>query len=343
VPPAPEPDPWAAGTDAAGSVREAHPAGPGPAAAHPAEPGAEPGGSWFVPELAGHREGAARAAERDPELAADLAAWRGADPQRPRIGVLGPVSVEAPGVPPETRQRLHAELIVFLAQRAGQGADDRAIDTALWPDTRVSQSARQLLVGRVRRWLGERPDGTGWLPDVGADLAYRLAPGCLLDWHLFRRLRTRSELRGAAGAGDLRAALELVRGVPLAGADRPRGPGTRNPYPWLADSSIHPDHLVATIVDTAHQLAEHCLAAGDPAGARWAAHQAWLADPDRSYEQPWQDLLRAEHADGRSGQLRELLAELMEIREAEAPEDLAPETYRLVSCWPPNLLLPAAG
>jgi hypothetical protein len=249
------------------------------------------------------------------------------------------VSVEAPGIPPQTRRRLHAELIVFLADRAGSGSDPGRIDTSLWPDTRVTGTTRQLVISRARRWLGDGPDGTAWLPDIGPDLRYRLADGYLLDWHLFRRLRARGERRGTAGTGDLRAALQLVGGVPLAGADRPRSPGTRNPYAWLPGSGIYPDHLVAAIVDTAHRLAEECLAAGDPAGTRWAVHQAWLADPDRGYDQPWQDLLRAEHADGQSGRLRVLLAELMELREAEAPEDLAPDTYRLVSCWPTGLLV----
>jgi hypothetical protein len=310
VPPAPEPDRWAAGTDAAGAVRELPPA---------TRPEPEP----------------------DPELDADLAAWQAADPTRPRIGILGPVSVAAPGPAPETRRRLHAELIVFLAQRAGHGADAEQIDAALWPDTRITGTARQLVISRARRWLGSGPDGAPWLPDVGPDLAYRLADGYLLDWHLFRRLRSRGQRRGAAGTEDLRAALRLVAGVPLAGADRPRTPGTRNPYPWLGESGIHPELLVAAIVDTGHELADRCLAAGDPDGARWAVRQVWLADPDRGYDQPWQDLLRAEHADGQSGQLRAVLAELMELREAEAPEDLAPDTYRLVSCWPPNLLVPS--
>ncbi|MET7671730.1 hypothetical protein [Micromonospora luteifusca] len=41
---------------------------------------------------------------------------------------------------------------------------------------------------RARRWLGEATDGTAWLPEMGPNRLYRLAPGYLLDWHLFRRL-----------------------------------------------------------------------------------------------------------------------------------------------------------
>jgi LysM domain-containing protein len=333
VPPAPEPEPWAAGTDAAGSLQVLGTLAPPPWL--PPEPGSPPAP---VPAAPPPRTDA------DPTLDEDLRAWYTAGTGRPRIGVLGPVAIDAPGTMPDTRRRLHAELIVFLAQRASRGADSELIDSALWPDVHVTDAGRQLVISRARSWLGERADGTSWLPDIGPDLRYRLASGYLFDWHLFRRLRTRGEARGPdGGAEDLRAALQLIRGVPLIGADHPHAPGTRNPYPWVAESDIYPDHVIAAIVDTAHQLAEWRLAAGDPAGARWAAQQAWQVDTDRSYDQPWRDLLRAEHADGHTDRLRAVLSELMEVREAEAPEDLSPDTFRLISCWPPNVLVPTGS
>lgn len=330
VPPAPEPDLWAVGTDAAGSVR-------GVGQAKVGEPV-----SMITMQLPVLTSPALLNTDSDRTLDDDLGEWYAEQSERPRIGVLGPATVTATGPAPQARRRLHTELVVYLAQRAGRGAAASDLDAALWPDRWDAPTGRELVISRVRRWLGSRPDGTPWLPDVGADLAYRLADGYLFDWHLFRRLRTRGELRGPDGAEDLYEALRLVRGVPLAGADRPSAPGIRNPYPWLAESDIRPHHLVATIIDTAHQLAERRLAQGDLAGVRWAVQQAWLADPGRSYDLPWQDLLRAEHADGRTDELRSVLAALMEARDAETPEDLAPETYRLISCWPPNVLVPAA-
>ncbi|HEY8472086.1 MAG TPA: LysM peptidoglycan-binding domain-containing protein [Natronosporangium sp.] len=326
VPPAPEPEPWATGTDAAGSLQLL-----GRLTAAP-----------WLPQDSGQASASAppSRSDLDPNLDQDLRDWYTGG-NRPRIGILGPVALDAPGTPPETRRRLHAELIVFLAQRAGRGAEPELIDAALWPDVHVTDAGRQRVISRVRQWLGTRTDGTPWLPDIGPDLKYRLADGYLFDWHLFRRLRTRAESRGPDGIDDLRAALQLIRGAPLAGADRPHAPGTRNPYPWLAESDIYPGHLVSAIVDTAHQLAERCLAAGDLAGVRWAVQQAWLADVERSYDQPWQDLLRAEHADGQTDRLRSVLAELMQLREAESPEDLSPDTFSLISAWPPNVLVPA--
>jgi hypothetical protein len=272
----------------------------------------------------------------DPDLDGDLYAWHADDPGRPRVGVLGPVRVDAPGPAPEQRRLLHTELVVYLAQQGSRGADSSTIDAALWPDGGIQDSTRQVIISRARRWLGTDPGGNPWLCDVDADLTYRLAEGFLLDWHLFRRLRTRGEQRGDRGGADLRAALRLVRGAPLDGADRPASPASRNPYSWLPDSQINPDDLVAAVVDTAHQLAELCLAGGDTDGVRWAVQQAWAADAARSYDQPWRDLMRAEHADGQLDRARAVLAELMDVRDAEVPEDLAPDTYELVRDWLPT-------
>lgn len=264
----------------------------------------------------------------DAYLDTDLAAWHADDPGRPRIGVLGPVRIDAPGVPPEQRQRLHAELVVYLAQRAEHGADAESLREALWPGQHIRDADWQLVMARCRRWLGVDAAGEPWLAEVGAGMTYRLADGYLLDWDLFQRLRRRGE--STQDPAMLRSALMLVRGVPLHRASRATGPGTRNPFPWLAGSPIDPEYLVAAVVDTAHLLAEHCLADGDTDGVRWAVQQAWLADADRSYDQPWRDLLVAEHADGAAEQLNTVVAELMEVRDAEAPEDLSPDTYTLV-------------
>jgi len=337
VPPAAETEPWAAGTDAAGALIQ--PASE-IAALGEIDESLGPsigGGHFFFPTEAdapSYQHASPMDGPPDPDLDADLRDWYADDPGRPRIGVLGPVLVNAPGVAPESRRRLHAELVVFLAQRGARGADAVQLASALWPDTRVTDAALQRIISRARTWLGTTRTGEPWLCDVDESLTYRLADGYLFDWHLFRRLRTRAETKGALGEPDLRAALELVRGSPLDGADRPAATGDRNPYPWLAESEIHPAHLVATVVDTAHHLAELCLARGDLDGVRWAVRQAWYVDRERSYDHPWRDLLRAEYATGNLTEVRRLLADLMRLRDAEVPEDLAPDTYRLIRDWP---------
>src|SRR5437762_4976196 len=170
------------------------------------------------------------------------------------------------------------------------------------------------------------------------DRTYRLTDGYLLDWHLFRRLRVRGEAHGPAGVKDLRAALELVRGVPLDGADRAYALGARNPYPWLPESDIYPGHIVSAIADTAHELAELYLDAGDTTSTRWAVRQAWRADPYRGDDELWRDLMRAEYIDGHTAELRQLLGELIQARDAEVPEDLSKETYAWLRSIMPEVL-----
>ncbi|WBC08891.1 LysM peptidoglycan-binding domain-containing protein [Micromonospora sp. WMMA1947] len=362
TPLAAEPEAWADGTDAAGSVLDLLTAGK-PATAErfddadtaSADTSASPDPIVAVPHIqrtrtvttVPRREVTAAIRQRrrqaDPELDSDLRAWREQDKTRPRISVLGAVAVEAPGPVPDQRRRFHAELIVYLAQRGVRGASAEQLTDALWPDQQVKDASRRVAITRARRWLGETPDGTAWLPEMGADRLYRLESGYLLDWHLFRRLRSRGESRGAGGVKDLRAALELVRGVPLDGAERAYAAGARNPFTWLPESDIYPGHLTSAIVDTAHELAGLYLDAGDITGARWAVQQAWLADPERGDDGPWHDILRAAHAEGHTAELRNLLGELMRVREAEVPEDLAPVTYALLRELLPDLLAATSG
>jgi len=407
VPPAPEPEPWANGTDAAGSLLppkglddlhfdavrlpapeldaaaadvqpwdwpdtatapeddtddDPHPTPP-VHQAHEHPPGVQqqvlPDTPTPTPTNGIHPAGAgtptratpapapppAEAGHPDPDLDNDLAAWHQAGtPDRPLIRILGPVVepfhvIFAPGEPPKPgRLLLLAEVLVYLAQRGARGADPRRLDEDIWPGQDVQVSYRRATLSRARQWAGRRTDQTPWL----AEAHYRLEPGFLLDWHLFRRLRARGQARGPAGADDLRAALELVQGQPLEGYERIAST-TRAPYSWLPTSDIDPDHIIAAIVDTAHELAQLHLAAGDTAAARWAVQRAWLADPDRHYDQPWRDLLQAQAADGHAAELAATVRELMRRREAEVEEDLDPETFQLLHQllpsrhWEPSL------
>lgn len=377
TPAAPEPEEWAADTDAAGAILtllddepaaspardsdvEAAPAGDDPWAEPAAQPALPrvvtepaPPSSGVDPILAVPRQGTVAAAtprrevtaairqrrrQADPNLDADLAAWHEQDQTRPRIGVLGPVTVDAPGPAPDQRRRFHAEIITFLAARGVRGATGDQLTEALWPDQRVKDASRRVAITRARRWLGETSEGEPWLPEMGSDRVYRLEPGYLLDWHLFRRLRTRGEAHGPAGVKDLRAALDLVRGVPLDGADRAYAAGARNPFTWLPESDIYPGHITSAIVDTAHELAELYHDAGDTAGMRWAVQTAWLADPHRGDDDPWHDLMRAARIEGHTAELRSLLGDLMRTRDAEVPEDLSPETYAWLRPLLPEVL-----
>ncbi|GAB1646836.1 LysM peptidoglycan-binding domain-containing protein [Krasilnikovia sp. MM14-A1259] len=267
--------------------------------------------------------------ERDPHLDADLAAWTSGDTTRPRISVLGPVQITGAGQEPKERHRFYAEFVVYLASRGAKGSTAAQLEDAIWRDQTASSRSRRSAISHARAWLGETPDGGLWMPRMAGAQPYHLVEGYLFDWVLFRRLRARGEARDADGAADLRAALELVRGAPFAGVED--GYHTqRTPYAWLPDSDVAPMHLVAAIVDTAHQLVELYQAAGDLPGAHWAVEQAWLADPERHESQPWRDAMRLAHAEGRDSELAALINDLMRHRDAEDAEDLDPTTYKLV-------------
>ncbi|GIF74190.1 LysM peptidoglycan-binding domain-containing protein [Asanoa siamensis] len=372
VPPAPEPEVWAEGADAAGGLldephaptaTEDRDASVPNRADQPDEPASGEtvaavlsAGLGPVPDSADVNAAGADAAKvpaivalpslplrtrrrvtspirrrhNDPSLDADVRRWIEGDPTSPRIAILGPVTVEAPGRVPSERVRFYAEIITYLAARGERGATTDAFDDALWPGQHVKPASRRVDVSRARRWLGQTDDGEPWLPDATADRRYRLREGYLLDWHLFRRLRSRGESRGPAGARDLRQALALIRGAPLAGADIAYSAVARNPYTWLPTSDIQPHHLTSGVVDTAHRLVDLCLDGGDITGARWAVDQAWLADPDRTSDITWRDLLRVANAERNIAELEQILGDLIRVREAEVPEDLDKDTYQLL-------------
>ncbi|WP_203927921.1 LysM peptidoglycan-binding domain-containing protein [Virgisporangium ochraceum] len=277
-------------------------------------------------------------AHNDPTLDRDLRDW--ADPAipRPRISILGPAMVEAAGVAPADRPRFYTEIVVYLATRGERGVLSDQLDEALWPGQRVKVTTRRSAMTRTRRWLGSGADGEPWLPEATADRRYRLRDGYLLDWDLFRRLRERSDSRGPAGMSDLRLALGLVRGEPLAGADMAYSSVARNPYTWLPNSDIQPHHLTSAVVDAAHRLVELCLASGGTAGARWAVERAWTADRYRTSDITWRDMLRVAAADGNTAELQQTVTDLMESRDAEVPEDLDSETYQTLCEVAPDVV-----
>ena len=358
TPPAPENEPWTQGTDAHGHLIEVQPRRldnrPDPDGkpthddAHPAadppegegspamrQPTAPPSQPATTPQarttLSPRHLSHARRAPDDPELDRDLDAWHQPDPHRPRVAILGPVHVNAAGEQPDERLRFYSEIVVYLAQRGQRGATGDKIDDNLWAEQQINPRTRRVALSKVRRWLGEDADGQQWLPlNLGNDRLYRLRPGILMDWQLFRRLRARGEAHGPDGATDLRRALELVRGKPLDGATSGYPAGQRIPYAWLPRSDIQPYNLASAIVDTAHELAELRLASGDTTGARWATERAWTADPARADDHPWIDAMRIAHTEGRTAELRALLTDLIRTRGIEVPEDLPRQTFAIV-------------
>ena len=137
-----------------------------------------------------------------------------------------------------------------------------------------------------------------------------------MDAELFRRLRLRGVARGAPGIPDLRAALDLVTGVPF---DRQRPGG----YGWLVDPAL--DHeYTAAIVDVAHLVATHHLAAGEPALAATAARVAILAGS--SADTALLNLVAVSDCLGNTAEADAYIQRIMANHDAQVEEDLPPRT-----------------
>lgn len=273
---------------------------------------------------------------QDPGLDDHLHAWHDdGPPAQPMIGILGDPVVRGTGPRPNTRPSWFAEVLVYLSLHPA-GVTQAKAATDLWPDGhRISPATIRHAFYGARRWAGRGLDGdpgATFVSDLQHDNCYRLR-GHLLDWDLFRRLRKRGQARHAAhhpgAVSDYQAALDLVRG-PVLGALRPGG------YAWLNNHDQRHDlQIPGFVVDTAHELVDIALAAGDPALARRAAERARTVDVDVAFDRPLTDLMRVAHAEDNQAELELYGSILLDARGFEVPEELAPESFTVL-----NELLP---
>jgi len=213
---------------------------------------------------------------------ADDGAWA-ASPAR--VGILGPVSVRAPGDLDPGRQDLAREMLAFLALHP-EGAHPTVLAGALWPRG-VTGDVRDATIDRVGDWLGTLPDGSHRLRRDPSGRVL-LAGDVAVDWQIVVALlhRSRRAPTVAAERDLLHRALRLVRGPLLGGACADR-------YSWIARTGAErtvPDLLV----DAAHRLVGICRDSGDEAAAGQAARCGLRGDA--TSQVLWRDLLRAEHA-----------------------------------------------
>lgn len=155
-----------------------------------------------------------------------------------QVELLGPVAARTAGRELPLGSRMPRTLLAALAADAGRPVQVESLVERLWGERSPERPrhALHVYVGRVRAALGDaavvRRSG-GYLLDVS-----RLA----VDVHLFRDL---------AAAGDLDAALDLPRGVPLEDLAGPWAERTR--HAW---ERLHADVAIA--------WARREAAAGDP-------------------------------------------------------------------------------
>lgn len=158
------------------------------------------------------------------------------------------------------------------------------------------------LASRARRFLGAAPDGSKLFPSArrdGAARYYRLHPHMYSDWTHFQSL-----IAGGVNTtptANLEAALRLVRGRPL--ATIPAGMW-RWAHEWREEA-------IATIVDTAHDLAVRRMSHGDVDGARWAVRQGRAVD--ELTETLARDEIRIERMAGNHSRVQRLADQIVQV------------------------------
>lgn len=180
----------------------------------------------------------------------------------PHVLLIGPAELRgaAGAEPVRSRQQL-VELCAWLLEHPGSTA------TAMAAGLMVAESTRRSNLSRLRAWLGEAPDGAAYLPDAYSGRVL-LHPGVTSDWHQLQVLLA----PGVNGVGDgtLVAALELIRGAPLADAA---------PTQWHWAEELRTD-VSCALRDVGLVLTGRALERGDIDLARWAASRALVVAPE---------------------------------------------------------------
>lgn len=263
-------------------------------------------------------------AASDQDLDADVAEWGDPTSTRPRIAVLGPVTVHAKGgTSARPLSPMKAEMAVYLAMHP-TGVSPEQYGTDLWPEDPDIAGSTKLRnsIYELRRALGRSSrTGSDFLPRNAATngALYRLED-VLVDAELFRRLRLRGFARDEQTdrMNDWWQALGLVRGGPFT-ASRPGG------FSWLASRPV--DHeYTASIVDLAHAVATHHLAESEPDRAETAAKIALTAAEGAS-DISLLDLVWACDAQDRRAEGDAYIRQIMANNDTDDLEGLPPRTY----------------
>lgn len=226
----------------------------------------------------------------------------------PQVWLIGPTELHGATGPEPSRSRQQlVELCAWLLEHPGSTA------TAMAAGLAVAEGTRRSNLSRLRNWLGDDPDGQPYLPDAYSGRIL-LHPAVSSDWQRLQLLLSPGIDR--VGDSTLLAALELVRGAPLADA----APGQ-----WHWAEELRTD-ISSALRDVGVTLAEHALARGDIDLARWAAARALVVAPED--EQLLCARIRTEHRAGNRADVERLVSQV--TRQARMlGVDLLPETVEL--------------
>ena len=227
----------------------------------------------------------------------------------PVLQLLGPINlVGATGPLPPRAAKQCLEYCAWLLEHPGTSA--RAMVSAL----AVAEGTRRSNMSRLRSWLGEDPDGKPYLPDAYTG-RIALHPAVSSDWQRLQIL-TGGGVNRTSDDG-LQAALELVRGAPLADAA---------PHEWHWAEELRTD-MISCVRDIGVELTDRALAVGDIDLARWAAARALVAAPGD--ELLLAARIRTEHLAGNPAETERLTLQLA-AQARTLGIDLAPETVALL-------------
>ncbi|GJF34971.1 hypothetical protein KNE206_76710 [Kitasatospora sp. NE20-6] len=238
------------------------------------------------------------------------------EPSVPYVRLLG--RVEVLGLrdgKQDSRRRQLTEVAAWLVLNPGSSRLE--FDEAMWPGTRVDNQGRNTLMSRARRWLGDKPDGSPYLPRITEDV-YGLDPAVTCDWAQFQELY-RAGHHGSGLDADiaLAQALALVRGRPFAGT-------LATKYTW---NEAWVQEMISAIEDAAHELAQRRLAERDYRAAAMAAARGLEAVPES--ELLYRDLFEVHAASGDRESLERAARRLHDLNE-ELGVDPEEETVDLL-------------
>jgi DNA-binding SARP family transcriptional activator len=260
------------------------------------------------------------------QLDRDLADWWSPDCTRPRLSILGPVTLRAHGdeaaVAKSGLRRRYEETVAYLATRP-HGATVEEAAEALQPARggKTDPVSARAYVHRVtagaRAWLGADPTTGEKHLSSGFSGRYTLT-NVLVDADLFRQLRARAGVRSDDGTPDLLRALELVSGPPF--AQRPSG------YEWLNGLDLT---LTAAICDVAHQVVTTALDNDDVNAAQAGSATALLVAPDD--EKVLLDATRIAYHEGNRAEAESYIARIIDLHDGDDEMDLPLSTAEAIN------------
>jgi hypothetical protein len=223
----------------------------------------------------------------------------------PTLQRLGPVELDgAAGTPPSRAAKQCLEYCAWILEHPGTTA--QAMGAAL----AVAEGTRRSNMSRLRSWLGADEGDQPYLPDAYSGRIV-LHPAVSSDWQRLQILTGRGVNR--TSSSGLEAALQLVRGAPLADA----APGQ-----WHWAEGLRTD-MISVIRDIGVELTDRALTDSDVELARWAAARALAAAPGD--ELLLVARIKTEHRAGNDPEVERLTLQLAaHARSLEV--DLRPET-----------------